>query len=452
MKKLHFVLLILLVIFRLQISLTRFFDVDEFTYLHWTADMVRGLKPYVDFFLFVPPGFFTFMQPAVRLFWGTPEVLIAGRVVSFVVFLGILGSLGYLWSITRGKKYALLPMIILAFLPMPYDKLLEIRPDNLALLISLIGLISQIRGKNFWAGVFYSMSLLVLPKTIPMVLVALLVTRKHFLSFLLGLFVPFAVFGMWALTLGDFGKVWYSLTKLPFEANQIGKYFIMEPHLFFFPNASFYGGNGVTPGLLVNHAVWLVGLFTGIIALLTRWNSTDLLISGSFFALVYSYVEFFPLKHSQYLIPIAVFVSYYAAVALSKLKEPALFLLLILFVFIAWDVNRIKLTWTNTVQRNQMVELLKIIPKDSEVFDLEGRLLFWQNSYPICCLPMGSFTPLLSQKPEVLEKVLKKQQTQYIFQGDTGRLATLAASDQAYIREFYQPVPGWGEALWRRKL
>lgn len=447
------IVLLILLVFRLQISLTRFFDVDEFTYLHWTGDLVRGLKPYVDFFLFVPPGFLWFLAPVVRVFWGSVDVFIAGRIVAFLIFLGILGSLGYLWKITRGTKHLLLPAIILAFLPMPYDKFLEIRPDNLATLIGLIGLISLIRKKYFWAGVCYGVSLLILPKSLPQVMVALLIAP----SIARGIAVPFFIFGVWALTLGDLGKVWYSLTKLPFEANQIGRYFIMEPHLFFFPNASFYGlpaqagGNGVTPGLLVNHAVWIIGLFAGIIALLTRWNTRDLLISGSFFALVYSYVEFFPLKHSQYLIPIAVFVSYYAAVAFSKLKEAILLLVLVMFVFVAWDVNRIKLTWTNDVQRNQTGELLKIIPKDSEVFDLEGRLMFWNNSYPICCLPMGSFTPLLSQKPEALAKVLEKQQTQYIFQGDTGRFTTLAASDEAYIREFYQPVPGWGEALWRRK-
>lgn len=448
MKKLT---LLVLLVFRLQISLTRFFDVDEFTYLHWAGDVVRGQKPYVDFFLFIPPGFLWFLSPIVRVFWENPDVLIAGRIVAFLIFLGILGGLGYLGVITRGKKHALLSMIILAFLPMPYDKLLEIRPDNLALLISLMGLISQIRGKNFWAGMAYSVSLLILPKTIPMVVVALLVTRKHFLSFLLGLFVPFAVFGLWVLSLGDFGKVWYSLTRLPFEANQIGKYFIMEPHLFFFPNMAFYGGAGVTLGLIANHAVWIIGILAGVIALFIQWSAAELLLSGSFFALVYSYVEFFPLKHSQYLIPIAVFISFYAATALSKLKEPVIFLILVLFVYIAWDVNRIKLTWTNTVQITQMRELVSMIPKESEVFDLEGRLVFWKNSYPICCLPMGSFLPLLSRKSPSLSNILETHKTPYIFQGDTRRLDLLAPADLTYITSHYRQVSGWGEALWQRK-
>lgn len=447
-----FLTLVLLLFFRLQISLTRFFDVDEFSYLHWAADVARGQRPYADFFLFIPPGFFWVMAPVVRMFWGSTDVFLAGRMLSFVIFLGILGALGYLWRITRGRKYSLLPPIILAFLPLPYDKFFEIRPDNLSTFFALGGMLLAARAVWFWAGISYALSILILPKIVPMVFVVFCIAlwKKQLVRFTSGFFLPILGFGLWALTLGDFSAVWYSLTKLPFEANQISRMYTMEPHLFFFPNSSFYGGPGITVGLIVNHAVWLLGISAGIIALLTRWTAVEFLVSGSFFALVYSYVEFFPLKHSQYLIPIAVFVSFYAAGALSRLKEPLLFFILALMVFVAWDVNKIKLTWTNTVQMNQMNQLISIIPKEAEVFDLEGRLVFWKNSYPICCLAMGSFYPFLSRPPRRLRDELEKRQTQYLFQGDSRRFTALPPQDLRYIETHYTPVSGWGEALWRR--
>lgn len=468
------VLLLFLLYWRFQVSFTRFFDVDEFTYTHWIARAVAGERPYIDFFFLIPPGFLWLMYPVVRLFWGSPDILIVSRLIMFGMFLILLALLGKLFAKLRSPAYALLPVVILAFLPMPYDKFLEIRPDNPMALFVFASLVFALEEHWFWSGILYGISLLILPKTIPMVLVAGIISlwQKKFTSLALGIVLSFLPFILWTVATGQAGVIWYSLTKLALEANGIGKYYIMEPHLFFFPNSSFYGGSGITAPLLINHAVWILGIFVGIVRLFTPWITAngdrkrvmaELLVAGSFFAMVASYVQFFPLKHSQYLIPIAVFVSFYAADGLisffawlaGRFGEasvvPVLAVFLLIMVATTISVNKGKLLVPNTAQINDFSRLLTIIPPDARVFDLEGRLMFWKHSYPICCLPMGQFLPLLSQPPPPIARVLEAERTQYIFQGDTGRLAFLSASDLAYIKTYYRPVAGWEDRLWQRK-
>lgn len=453
--------LVYLLWWRWQVGITRFFDVDEFTHLHWAANMWRGETPYVDFFTFFTPGFYWFLQP---LFWwfSGQSLFIAARVVAFAIFLGILGVLGYLFGKTRGWKWALLPPIILAFLPMPYDKFLEVRPDNLSTLIGLIGLICQIRGRMFWSGFFYALSLIVLAKMIPFVVVAgfvALLARKS-IPFIAGLAVPSSLFFFWLVSLGDFSTVWYSLTTMPLEANMIGKFSIMEPHLFFFPNASFYGGWGITLGLIFNHAIWLIGLGMGVFRLVTPFVTgngdkkrvlTEILIAGTFLFFVLGYVQFFPLKHSQYLIPIAVFIAYYAADALRRVPGIVLIVGVYFFIIVSSQVHSPKLSLTNAKQLTQVESLRSQIPQGTKVLDLEGRMIFWPDAYTICCLPFGSFTQFLSRKPKELPGVLEAGDVQYIFQGETGRLSLLSSSDLTYINDHYEPVEGWDQALWKRK-
>lgn len=473
------VLLLFLLYWRWRVGLTRFFDVDEFSYLHWAANFARGERPYTDFFLFITPGFLWFFAPLIKLFSFQASVFLAARVVSFILFLGILGLLTILFGTTRGWKWALIPAILLSFLPMPYDKFFEVRPDNLATILAFGGMVLEVlalRQKKktmslwFWSGFCYMASILVLVKTLPFLLVGAIFAWLHGnrKAFFFGLFVPFGIFLLSLLTLGDLGKAWYSLVKLPFEANMVASYYIMEPHLYFFPTSSFYGAEGITLGLLLNHAIWFIGIIMGVYRFLTPFLTADgdrkkvlaeSLVGGIFLLSVFGYVEFFPLKHSQYLIPIALFIAYYSAdmiaIVLSKVEKilPVFVLLVIggYYISVATvQVNQIKLLWTNKTQLSQVDSLMKIVDPATEVLDLEGRMLFWKDAYYICCVPFGSFVPFLSQQPPLLRDVLEAKKIPYIFQGFSNRLPLLSNEDQVYIRAHYVPVDGWGEDLWRR--
>ncbi len=475
-------LLFFLLYWRLQVSQTRFFDVDEFSYMHWTAQIARGERMYTGFFSYFTPGFMWAFAPIFWIIGRSAAVFAAGRTVSFVIFLSILSALSYVWGITRGWKWALLPAVILAFLPMPYDKFLEIRPDNLATLLAILGVIGEIRAiqtqkKNWWlvSGLAYSASLFVLAKTLPIVAVGAgvaLFFLPRSIMFFGGLVGPWALFFLGAAIQGNLKEVWYSLTRLPFEVYKSAANFPMEANLFFHPNASFYGGNGhtVTSGLIVNHALWVFAIIVGSYRLLLpfltgegkRRAAVELLIAGIFFVSIFGYVKFFPLKHSQYLIPIAVFVAYYAADGLAAFFDwlrraggnVSLVIILVgfcyLFIAVTKEVNAPKLLFTNTVEMRELTSLIDAVPPTARVVDLEGRMVFWDDGYPISSIPFDTFLSFVTRPPPPLAQYLAAHPADYIYDGDSNRMATLTAENLNFIRAHFAPVPGFGQRLWKR--
>lgn len=497
------VALIILLFFRLQVASQRFFDVDEFTHMRWAGQIFMGEKPYIDFFTFFPPGYHWMLQPLFALFSSSPFIFIAGRYVSVLGFIGMLAVVAILFARLRSPRYALLPAVILAFLPLPYDKYIEIRPDTWATFLGLVGVLlmsmaweeenkrervaSKKRRLLFsLAGAVFSLCLLVLPKMLPFVIVAGLVecvrlfwnianSRRispNALEPLRALFIGGGIVGffffVWMLSLGNIDQVWYSLTKLGIEGNRVGKVFIMEPHLFFFPNSSFYGGEGMTISYIVNHTLWILGIVVGAIRLWTpfltvhrypRSRITDeMTIAGIFFLSVWGYIYFFPLKHAQYLIPIGVFVAFYAADGIvALLSRMKLFSVLGVAgivgigIMVNKELNARKMLWTNTAQLQEYVRLHQTIPNDAVVVDMEGKLLTWKHGYYVCCLAWGQFGQFLSRPlPNFIES-LERNNVTYIYQGDNEKFSTLPQSDLSYIQDRYVPLEGWYGKLWKRK-
>lgn len=491
---------------RYTVSTTRFLDNDEFSHMSWSASIARGEKPFLDFFSMIAPGFHWIYSLLFHVSEKSSSVFLHGRYLSYLFFLGNTLLIGILFSLLRNKTFALLAMMIFAWLPMPYDKLLEIRPDNVSLFFCLFALAihtavvkKRIINKNLafiGIGFAYAYSLIVLVKMVPFVFFGLvfllvdpdsvnvlvgwmkkrkIVLREISLTPLMGV-VGFMgtcmLFFLWMLSLGNFPLVWYSLTKLVFEANSAFSSYIMEPHLFFFPNASFYGPGYLSMGLIGNHAVWATGIIFGSYRLLTPFVTAkgdkksayiELLMAVSFFALCFLYVQFYVLKHIQYLIPISVFIAFYAADAVAalfqRLNQPLLRIVIVMLIILGMyvvvtttqDVNQGKLAASNTMQLKQLDILIKSIPPDAEVFDLEGRLVYWKNSYYICCLPFMTYVNNLSRKPEPLINVLERKKTPYIYQGDTNRFILFSPEEINYIQQRYDPVDGWGNTLWMRK-
>ena len=470
--------LLYLLYWRGLVSSTRFFDVDEFSYMHWTAQVARGEHMYTDFFSYFTPGFMWVFAPIFWIYGVSVNVFSAARTVSFVIFLGMLWSLGYLFGITRGWRWALLPVVILAFLPMPYDKFLEIRPDNLATLLGIIGVVGEVRAirerKNVWwmvSGLAYGLSLFVLVKTLPFVIVGTIIAAfsKKLRVFTLPVIAPWFLFFLGAWISGTFGVMWYSLTRLPLEVYKTAVNYPMIPSLFFYPNADFYGGNGLTPGLLANHAIWILGVLAAAYRLVTPFRDgkktrvyEELLIGSICFVSIFLYVKYYPLKHSQYLIPIAVFIAYYAGDALARFFDwleragghTSLILVLAGFVYlvvtVTKDVNTPKLWVTNTPQMAELARMIKIIPPAARVVDLEGRMVFWRDGYPISSLPFDAFLSYVSRRPTPLSQYLSLHPVEYIYEGDSNRFITFTADDAAYIKDNYVAVAGFGGRLLKR--
>ncbi|MBI5452438.1 hypothetical protein HY945_03170, partial [Candidatus Gottesmanbacteria bacterium] len=140
------ILLIIFLLWRFQYGMNRYFDIDEFAHLHWSHNVLVGLRPYTDFFYFLPPLYLYLLIP---LFWITGKsvvILLLSRGLSFGIFLLVLGTLFILVKKIRNVQVALLSILILAFLPIPSDKWIEVRPDGVAMLFSLLGMLFLVKG------------------------------------------------------------------------------------------------------------------------------------------------------------------------------------------------------------------------------------------------------------------------------------------------------------------
>jgi hypothetical protein len=500
----------------LQIGLVRYFDVDEYAHLHWASHLFVGKLPFVDYLSFFAPAFHWFLAPIFLFGWGTTAPFIDARVVSWIVFVSICitGALLY-HEIRKNWLFATLTVLLLAWLPMPFDKYIEVRPDSLATLLTLLGIffqvvwMRQINSKlsfekfGFLSGIFYSLSLLVLAKMAPNIAIgvgiallwgfsnrppagflpkklkmtALLGRYFKFVWpklkwFVIGLAVPLVLFGLWLLTLGNLPLVLYSLIKLPIEANKISKYFIMMPMLFFYPNGIFYGADGWNKILVTNHIVWIIGLFFGTYRLFTPFNYggrktwlIELLVASQFIIQVLFYVGYVPLKHAQYLIPIGIFVAFYGADAVQSIWDkvkhnlwlmPIFGGVMIIFLIYIYQIfmqsNMIKLTWTNQKAFDNMTSLYKKIPQTEYVLDLDGRMLYNPDPYYVCCIPFGQFAEFLSQPLPNLPQALEKTNTKYINQGELERVKTLPWDDQQYIFSHYHSDHGDNSFLIRNDI
>lgn len=463
-----FCLLAYIIFVRYQLGLTRYFDPDELAYLNWGAHIAVGQQPYVDFMLQTTPGFVWLVSLLFHFASGLTPVM-WGRVLALVISLVWAGALGYLfWQIRRSWLAILVPIIFL-LLPMPGDKLLEIRPDNLAMALFTIGLIFAVswfkkeRRLSIWfSGIFFGLSILTLQKTIPQIawamtqisLVALRERHRWESSKLLftGLLLPLVLFGLWAIVTKHPNLVWYSVVNLPFETSVVSKFNASDLWFYFQPNSIYYGQWGKGIGWIFNHSLWLLAIFIAfsrfIVAFLakTKERSAELLFTGSFFVAIIIYITS-PLKHPQYLLPAMGFIAWYAVDGVYLLFKKISYLgylgylgILILSLFLVQSVWIPKLAWTNATTQQKMLYLWKTIPKGEPVLDLEGRSLYYPYPYYVCCLSFGQFGAGLSQPLPPLIESLKKSKTKYIYQAEINRIGALLPIDRDYILSHYTPT------------
>lgn len=480
--------LLLLCIDKLRYGLIRYFDVDEFAYLHWSHNVFVGRLPYRDFLSYLSPGYFYVLAPLYFFIHGV-GILSAGRIVAFAAFMMLICITMLIFWRVRKSWMAILAGCILVMLPIPSDKFLEIRPDALLMACALVGMWFLIRALEqsksnasrmlfYWSGFWYSISLLLLFKAVPMVTIAVLVIvcwwgsggkavwkERLMLSmyFVAGLCTPCLVFVAWLVVnmpgVSQLDTVFYSLTRLPLEVNRIGELYAIQPYQFFYPNPTFYGADGYTMGFIVNHIVWFIGLCTGCVRVVTPFIPrgkkgawAEVLIGGSFVLSIVTFIYGYPMRNAQYLIPTAVFVAFYAAdfwfavtqgvsrVPLGKVLCTLVTVVLLIFlVDVNNEVLQPKFRLSNTSDYAVLSRALTHIPKDAYVFDLVGATVYFRDPYYASAIPFGQWIPYMSRALPSVSDALIQTNTVYVFKDKLDRLSTLPKKDVQYIYATYQP-------------
>ncbi len=464
-------LLVLFVYWKYRLGITRYFDIDEYAHLHWAFNFFSGIKPYTQFLYFFPPLYLLILYPLFVIAGKTVILLTLARFQAFTFFLFLLFVLFLLVRKVRGAKTALLSIVILSFLPIPADKLLEIRPDTISTAIAILGMLFLIYSfdkKKYLSlsGFCFGLALMIVPKVLfflPAVFITVLINfwkKKWRISDLwriaLGFMPPIIFTLLFFVAMGNPANAIYYSSKFIGSASKIlGDRFPMRPELFFYPNDIFYGEFGINPTLILNLIIYIIAGSWGIIKLVSfldnksyRESIVELLLSVSFIANFVAFIKFFPMKHTQYFIAFAPFIAFYFSDMLLSLygkfmgKIRILFslLFLIFLLFIGYQgnkMNSIKANWNNDITFKHLKTVKDLIPPQEYVFDLYGETLFYKDPYYICCVSYGEYIEAFNRKLPSLADSLRQTQTKYIFTMTNTRLGVLPPLDARFINDHY---------------
>jgi len=478
---------------RFLLSVNRYFDADEFAYLHWGDALSGGEKPYTDFFYFQPPFFLYPIVFIYKIFGRTVFAVIQARLFIFSVYCAVSFLLFFLVKKLGNLKIAALTLFIWIFLPLPMDKMIEVRPDLLGLFFALSGMYLYIFAKEkedrrnyFLSGFCYGLSLGIIPKTIYFLFPVFILfgydlyqasLNKNLLKeikcrlsfFVLGFTVPSLVVLYFLYASGNTSLAFYSITKLSLDVSKIlGQKFFIPPNMFFYPIDVYYGSSWYGASHTLNLMVYLVGSVWAVLKFISSLAHADknkrvreFLTGGTFFFSFFAYVYLIPLRHAQYLIPLSVFVSYYFADFVFKVLAKwsslgfrtkifgiVLYLSLMIYIFSIhkWMMEK-KINWTNNPSLEKIASILAVVPENEPIFDLTGETVFFKSGHYFCCLPYGQYAEVLYFDAPSLQKEARKRKTNYVYVGENNRITEIPAMEAKYIKDHYESISVDGSLL-----
>lgn len=462
------ILLSVLIYWRFRYGMTRYFDIDEFAHLHWSHNAFIGLRPYTDFFYFLPPLFLYTLFPLFLASGRSVGILLLSRGFSFIIFALCSLVLFLIVAKVKDKKTALFSLFIFAFLPMPLDKWIEIRPDSFSTVFSFLGIIFLIltlqkrrRRYAFLSGLFYSVAVFLLPKVIFFLFVGVMVIfifsiRNKVYSYLyalgIGLLIPLCAVLLLYVSYGNIQKALYLTVNVVSSATAVlGRDFPREADLAFRPNGAYYGLEWYNLAWKSNLFIWVVASIWAVkhaISVFDEKNSTAIFIKfllfASFWLNFISYVKLFPLRHPQYLIPLSPFIAYYFADCIFSLKKRFVQIIvaivcIFIFFFAANEMYAVKLSGSNKETLAYYEKTYHFLPAIEPVFDLSGETIFYPEGYYFCCIPYGQYEEVLTFSYPNLEKELQRKQVKFIHVQSPERIGVLPFVHQKTIRQYYLP-------------
>lgn len=420
----------LVLLMRLHLSLSRAFDPDEFSYLHWAWLIARGYLPYRDFFFYILPGFPWILSMVLFLTGDTTIFLIASRIVIFLVY-----SLSAAYVYRLGGS--LLAVLIFLTFPMTIDKTIDIRPDMVMLLFFFASVL--VRG-TVLSGILFGISFLMFPKII-FSLPSILYIRKARLNkwFAGALVIGLCFFGY--LLINNLVPIAYtSIAKdsLAVTTNKSA----FSPLLLLTPYPLIYltrGGPSVP--WVVNTALWFLGVI-GLLKLITmsrKWGIFwSLFIAG--FVL---FIALFPSPYAQYFLPLSIAASVLAGLLLRPMKSWSVILMTVLlsFSFFLEYKERVAPNADNREQLQVIRDVLAVTKPNESIYDMVGSFVFRPDAYYICCHPYGEFRDTLSRPIPTLRESLITRQTKFLVMDRIGFVFWQTPQpDLSFLKTNYLPT------------
>jgi hypothetical protein len=454
-------LLLLMLLARLHLVITRAIDPDEFAHLHWSLLLVSGAIPYRDFFMNFTPIYHWILSPVFLLPQAGTTVIVA-RLLQYLLYIATVFIM-YILSLRIAKNsiQSLLAVIIFVAFPMTFDKSLELRPDILMTLLFLAGLTvffstsSWTKPRARLAGALLGASFAVLLKisfAIPALLYLILRTFMTRRKLILWFFVGVAAFPIFLLlygfAFGILGQAYENIvrgsTYLKAGEGTFSPWKSLSPY----PLVYIERG-GVSFPWLLNTVIFLLSAF-GLLLLWRRMRSASIVFGLALLgSALFLYV--FPTPYLQYFIPISALASIPASASVmwlaKRIRYPTLSKgiliatssLLAISFFIQYRIRtgeRIE----NTEQLGVIDSVLAVSRPDETFYDMVGSYVFRPDGHYVCCNIYSQFAHLLTPKPPTLAQSLIAKRTKFIILDRAGKVFWLPTPDDlAFLLSHYVP-------------
>ena len=365
------IILIFMLLVSFLLCIFQAFDHDEFEAIHTAWMMLQGKIFYIDFFQQKHPFLHFTLMPFIKIFGETVNAIFACKIYSYVIFLLLLYSSYLISKYVFGSKIKYSALIIILSCTFFTDKLTEIRPDTMYMMLSMFSiafLYKDIKIKKtslVYSGIFAGLSFAILPKSviylIPVTIILLyrLCLKKISLSdigiYFLTILLVISPFLFYIFRIVNLEEYWFFNFLMNFKflgtfsplANT--KALLLENHILFFVAA--------------------VGFFV-----LRGFRQKEIaFLSIILFASVFT----INVPNKQYFLPAIPFLSMIGANAISKIKifNKCSIILLLLIVAYPEMLFTIEITQDkNTVQLDKIKYVLEHSKQTDKVYD--GSIYF----------------------------------------------------------------------------
>lgn len=456
MKRITFghVFLAAVLVARLHLSFTRYFDTDEFAHLHWSWLLTQGYRPYRDFFMNVIPFYhWVILSPVFLLPYASSTLLIA-RLVQYLLYLSAIGVLA-LWTqkLIRNSWITGISILLFTIFPMTLDKTLEIRPDMLMTLLIFLSMalsidkekLSMIRALVI--GTTTAMSILSLPKIVfALPAVFLLLQHKRMKPTTIGwcftgFLLPFLLFFIYLQHIGSLSSAYEHIVpgSLALKAGEgsFSLWLTLSP----FPLVYLTSG-GISLPWIINTLVWIAA-FGGIVL---YWKKEKIAarVLALFLSCGFIFLYIFPTPYTQYFIPLSMAASVAASIFLYvlihhvrwKWLQGVIFSLFVLTLSVSfWQQYRDRIVRDNTEQLRVVDTILAVTKPTETVYDMVGSYVFRPDGAFICCNVYSQFSSRLPHPPPPLRQELVSRQTKFIVLDRVGKSLWLPTPDDLSFME-----------------
>jgi len=131
------------------------FDDDEFQHCHNAFLIWKGLIPYKDFFEHHLPLYHVLFSP-LFIFGAKPASIFLFRIISILASAGVFFILYRYLEKTQNKSIGLLCCVLLGFVPMYLFKMIEARPEPIAVLLYAGAVINTLSGRDDYKNAIFS--------------------------------------------------------------------------------------------------------------------------------------------------------------------------------------------------------------------------------------------------------------------------------------------------------